>query len=84
MLRFTVGPNFEVNPEYRGNNEIIEAATEKGFEVSFASSLSGASSYHLEKIRLAILHHLKYTLSVRLRNEFDVNIEPVLRVRTGP
>lgn len=81
MLRFAVGPNFGVNPEYRGNNEIIEATTAKGHEVSFVSSLAGVSRFHREKIRLAILHHLKYTLSVPLQNHFDVSIEPVLRVR---
>jgi hypothetical protein len=80
MKRFRVGPHFQVFEEPRSNDEIIYAATEKGYDVAYASSLFGASRLHLERIRLAILSHLRHTLHVNLKNQFDVNIEPVLRV----
>lgn len=79
MMRFAVSPRLQVNLEVRSNDEIMYAATEKAYDVAY-----GASRFHREKIRRAILNYLRYTLFVQIRNDFDVCVEPVISVTVRP
>ncbi len=80
LLRFVVSPSLTVTQEIRSQDEIMDAATAKGYEVSYASSLSGASRFHLEKMEKAVRQYIRYTLGKDVRNRFDIDVEPKVRI----
>jgi hypothetical protein len=75
---FAVSPSNELTPECRTVDEVVGAASDKGFDVSYANTFYGISPERLEQVRRRI-HD-------RLRREFRsfprhaVSVEPVLRL----
>lgn len=79
LLRFSVAPSLAIFKEDRTVDQILDAATAKGYECAFASSLHGASRFHLEKMESAVRRWL-YAHGYEIKNRFDISIEPKARI----
>ena len=77
ILKFTVSPLLIVFDEMRGTQEWIDDASDRGFEVAYASSLFGASRLHMDRLKKVVLDRVRREYDVP--GAFDLSIEPVAR-----
>ena len=80
---YLVLPGLRLLPEERSQDQIIDAAVAKGFDVTFCTSYHGIGSRYSEDIREAIVKRFRKDYGANgwtTRNDWDVQVDVVNRI----